>query len=153
MVIRVMKIFLYSSSVYSCPFLLISSASDRSIPCLSFILTIFAWNVPFVSLIFWRDLQSFPFYFFLLFLCIYHWGKLSYLSLLFFGTLHSNGNIFHFSPLPLASLLFSAISKAASDKNFALLYWFFLTMVFIPASSTVSWTSVYTSSGTLVYHI
>ena len=31
-----------------------------------------------------------------LFLCIDHWGKLSYLSLLFFGTLHSNGYIFPF---------------------------------------------------------
>ena len=37
---------------------------------------------------------SFPFYCFPLFLCIDRWGSLSYLSLLFFGTLHSNGNIF-----------------------------------------------------------
>ena len=36
------------------------------------------------------------FYCFLLFLCIDHWGRLSYLSLLFFGTLHSNGYIFPF---------------------------------------------------------
>ena len=39
----------------------------------------------------WRDLSSFPFYCFPLFLCIDRWGRLSYLSLLFFGTLHSNG--------------------------------------------------------------
>ena len=44
-------LFLYSSSVYSCHFL-ISSASVRSIPFLSFMKLIFAWNVPFVSLIF-----------------------------------------------------------------------------------------------------
>ena len=31
-----------------------------------------------------------------LFLCIDCWGRLSYLSWLFFGTLHSNGNIFPF---------------------------------------------------------
>ena len=42
--------FLYSSSVYSCHLFLISSASVRSIPFLSFIVPIFAWNVPLVSL-------------------------------------------------------------------------------------------------------
>ena len=41
-------------------------------------------------------LQSFPFCCFPLFLCIDHWGRLSYLSLLFFGTLHSNGYMFPF---------------------------------------------------------
>ena len=41
--------FLYSSSVYSCHLFLISSASVRSIPFLSFIEPIFAWNVPLVS--------------------------------------------------------------------------------------------------------
>ena len=44
--------FLYSSSVYSCHLFLISSASVRSIPFLSFIKLIFAWDVPLVSLIF-----------------------------------------------------------------------------------------------------
>ena len=43
--------FLYSS-VYSCHLFLISPASVRSIPFLSFIVPIFAWNVPLVSLIF-----------------------------------------------------------------------------------------------------
>ena len=43
--------FLYSSSVYSCYLFLISSASVRSIPFLSFIEPIFAWNIPLVSLI------------------------------------------------------------------------------------------------------
>jgi len=52
MVIWVMKIFWYSSSVYSCHLFLISSASVRSIPFLPFIEPIFAWNVPLVSLIF-----------------------------------------------------------------------------------------------------
>ena len=41
--------FLYSSSVYSCHLLLISSASVRSIPFLSFIEPILAWNIPLVS--------------------------------------------------------------------------------------------------------
>ena len=43
--------FLYSSSVYSYHPFLISSASVRSLPFLSFIEPIFAWNVPLVSLI------------------------------------------------------------------------------------------------------
>ena len=43
--------FLYSSSVYSCYLFLISSASVRSLPFLSFILQ---WIVPLVSLIFLR---------------------------------------------------------------------------------------------------
>ena len=95
--------FLYSSSVFSCHFLLICSASVRSIPFLSFIVPIFAWNVPLVSLIFLKRSLDFPI---LLFCSIFidHWGKLSYLSLLFFGTLHSNGCFFPFLLCP--SLLF-----------------------------------------------
>ena len=96
MVIWVIKIFLYSSSVYSCYLFLISSASVRSIPFLSFIEPIFAWNVPLVSLIFLKRSLVFPIQLFSSFLCIGHWGRLSYLSLLVFGTLHSNGYIFPF---------------------------------------------------------
>ena len=45
--------FLYSSSVYSCHlFLIIYYASVRPIAFLSFIVLIFAWNVPLISLIF-----------------------------------------------------------------------------------------------------
>ena len=95
--------FLYSSSVYSCHLFLISSASVRSIPFLSFIEDIFAWNIPLVSLIFLTSLV-FPILCFPLFLCTDHWGGLSYLSLLFFGTLHSDGYIFPF--LLCFSLLF-----------------------------------------------
>ena len=87
--------FLYSSSVYSCHHFLVSYASVRSLPFLSFIEPIFAWNVPLVSLIFFKISLVFPI---LLFSSIsLHWSlRLSYLSLLFFGTLHSNGNIFPF---------------------------------------------------------
>ena len=46
---------------------------------------------------FLEEISSFlPFYCFLLFLFIDHWGRLSYFSLLFFGTLHSNGYVFSF---------------------------------------------------------
>ena len=60
---------LCSSSVYSYHLFLISSASVRSIPFLS-IVPIFAWNGPLVSLIFLKRSLVFPFYCFLLFLCI-----------------------------------------------------------------------------------
>ena len=53
------------------------------------------------------------------------------------------------SPLLFTSLLFTAICKASSDSYFAFLHFFFLGMVLIAASSTVSGTSVHSSSGTL----
>ena len=73
--------FLYSSSVYSYHLFLISSASVRSIPFLSFIEPIFAWNVPLVSLIFLKRSLVFPI---LLFSSIFlHWSlKTAFLSLL-----------------------------------------------------------------------
>ena len=51
-----------------------------------------------------------------------------------------------FSPLLFTSLLFTAICKASSDNCFAFLHFFFLGMVFITASYTMSWTSVHGSS-------
>ena len=48
---RLWRCFLYSSSLFYYHLFLISSASFRSIPFLSFIEPIFAWNVPLVSLI------------------------------------------------------------------------------------------------------
>ena len=56
------RYFLYSS-VCSCHLFLISSASVRSLPFLSFIEPIFAWNIPLVSLI-CRLFLLFPTYFF-----------------------------------------------------------------------------------------
>ena len=73
--------FLYSSSVYSCYLFLISSASVKFIPFLSFIVSIFAWNIPFVSLIFLKRSLVFPI---LLFSSIsLHWSlRKAFLSLL-----------------------------------------------------------------------
>jgi len=48
-----------------------------------------------------------------------------------------------FSSLPFASLLFSTICKASSDYHFAFLHFFFLGMVLITASYTMSRTSVH----------
>ena len=52
-------------SIYSCHLFLISSA--RSIPFLSYIVPIFAWNVPLVSLIFSKRFLVFPILFFSLY--------------------------------------------------------------------------------------
>ena len=73
--------FLYSFSVHSCHLFLISSASVRSLPFLSFIQPIFAWNIPFVSLIFLKRSLVFPI---LLFSSIsLHWSlRKAFLSLL-----------------------------------------------------------------------
>ena len=139
--------FLCSSPVYSWHFL-ISSASVRFIPFLSFIVPIFAWNIPLVFLIFLKRSLVFTI---LLFSSIsLHWSlrKAFLSSLLFFGILHSNGYL-SFSPLPLVSLLFSAICKASSDNHFAFFHFFFLGMVSITASCLRSWTSVHSSSDTL----
>ena len=73
-----LRSFFYSS-VYSCHLFLLF---------MSFIVPIFAWNIPLISLNYLKPSLSFPFYF-PLFLCIVHWGSLSFLSLLFFGALHS----------------------------------------------------------------
>ena len=54
----------------------------------------------------------------------------------------------YFSPLPFASL-FSGICKASSDSHFAFLHFFFLGMVLITTSCTMSRTSFHSSSGTL----
>ena len=88
--------FLYSTSVYSCYLFLISSASVRSLHFLSFIEPVFAWNVPLESLIFLKRPHLSHSVVFLLFVCIDHLGRLSCVSLLFFGSLHSDGYIFPF---------------------------------------------------------
>ena len=140
--------FLCSSSVYYCQ-VLISSASVRFIPFLSFIVPIFAWNVPLVSLIFLKKSLVFPI---LLFSSIsLHWllrkGFLSLLAILWNSAF--KWVYLSFFHLPLASLLFSAICKTYSDNHFASWHFFFLRMVLITACCTMFQTSVHSSSGTL----
>ena len=149
MVICVIKIFFFNSSVYFFHLFLMSSASLRSIPLLCFIVPIFAWDVPLVSLIFLKRSLVFPI---LLFSFIsLRWSlRKAFFSL--FAILWNSGFrwvYLSFSPLPLASLLFWAICKASSDNHFAFLHSFFLGMVLINSACTVSWTSVHSSSGTL----
>ena len=52
--------FLYSSSVYSYHLFLVSYASVRFLPFLSFIQPIFAWNIPLISLILLKRSLVFP---------------------------------------------------------------------------------------------
>ena len=141
--------FLYSFSMYCCHLFLISSASVRSIPFLSFIVPIFAWNVPLLSLIFLKRSLVFPI---LLFFSISLHGSLMKSFLFLLAILWNSAFkwvYLSFPPLPFVSLLFTAICKASSDNHFAFLHFFFLGMVLIPASCTMSWTSVHSSSGTL----
>ena len=56
--------FWHSSAVYSCHLFFILYTSVQSIPFLSFIEPIFAWNVPLVSLIFLKRSLVFPILFF-----------------------------------------------------------------------------------------
>ena len=73
--------FMYSSSVYSYHLFLISSASVRSLPFLSFIEPIFAWNIPLVSLIFLK--RSIVFLILLFFSISLRWSlRKTFLSLL-----------------------------------------------------------------------
>jgi len=102
---RSLRYFLYSSSVYSCCYFLILSASDRPLSFLSFIVPIFAWNVPFVSLIFLKRSLVFPI---LLFSSI---SLHCSLKKAFFSLLAIPWNsafrwlYLSFSPLPFASFL------------------------------------------------
>ena len=129
-------LFLYSS-VYSCHLFLISSASVSSIPFLSFIEPIFAWNVLLVSLIFLKRSLVFPI---LLFSSIsLHWSlRKAFLSLLAILWNSAFKWIYlSFSPLLFTSLLFTAICKASSDSHFAFLHFFSLGMVLLPVSCTM----------------
>ena len=71
----------------------------------------------FLEEISWRE--SFQFYCFPLFLCIVHLRRLSYLSSLFFGTLHSVGYIFLFL-LCLLIIFFSQLIARPLQATFVL---------------------------------
>ena len=127
--------------MYSCHLFLIPSSFFRPILFLSFIVPIFASNIPLVSIVF--SILLFLSFFaliteegFLISPCILWNSAFKWVCL-------------SFSPLPFTSLLFSAICKAFSDNHFVFLHFFFLGMILITASCTVLQTSVHSSSGTL----
>ena len=141
--------FLNSSTPYSYHLFLVSSVSLRSIQVLSFIEPIFAWNGPSILLIFLRG--SLVFVNILFSSISLHWSlRKAFLSLL--------ANLWNtafrcwylsFSPLLFAPLLFTAIFKASPDNYFAVLHFFFMRIVLIPVSYTMSPTSVHSSSYSL----
>ena len=148
-----MKIFFVQFFCVSCHLFLISSASVRSIPFLSFILPIFAWNVPLVSLVFLKRSLVFPI---LLFSSIsFHWSmRKAFLSL--HAVLQNSAFkwvYLSFSPFPFTSLLFTAICKVSSDNHFDFLHFFFLGDDLDHYLITMSWTSIYSSPGPLYLSI
>ena len=108
--------------MYSCHLFLIFSASVRSIPFLSFMVPIFAWNVPLVYFIFLKRSLVFPIL--LVSSVSLYWSlRKAFLSLLAILWNSAFRWVYlSFYPLPLASLLFSALCKASSDNLFAFLF-------------------------------
>ena len=130
-------------------FIFLGSAPVRSIQFLSFIEHIFAWNVPLVSLIFLKRSLVLPI---LLFSSIsLHWSlRKAFLSVpAILWNSAFKWVYLSFSSLLFASLLFTAICKASSDSHFAFLHFFFMGMILIPVSCSMSQTSVHSSSGSL----
>ena len=82
---------------------------------------------------FLEEIFCLSFYCFPLFLCTDHWGRLSYLFLLFFGILHSVGYIFPFLLcllLLLFSQLFLSYPQTTTSKERILLFLSFFFFFF-----------------------
>ena len=147
-IIRIMKIFFVQLFCVFLPpllYLLLLLSPYHFCPLLSPSLhEMFPWNL----LIFLKRSLVFPI---LLFSSIsLHWSlRKAFLSLLAIWNSAFKWVCLSFSPLPFASVLFSAICKASSDSHFACLHFFFLEMVLIAASYTMWWISTHSSSGTL----
>ena len=137
--------------MYSCHLFLVFSASARFIPFLSFIEPILSWNVRLVSLIFLKRSLVFPIPLFLYFFALITEEGFLISPCYSLVLCIQMGITFLFS-LSFTSL-FSAMCKAFSDNRFAVLQVFFLRMVLLLVSCTMSWTSVHSSSGTLSYQI
>ena len=140
---------LYSSSIYSYHLFLISSASVRSMPFLSFIVPILGWNVPFVLLIFLKRPLIFSI---LLFpsTSLHWWLRKAFLSLLaVLWNSTFNGYIFSFF-LCFLLLFFSQLFVRPSQTTIIpFCFFFFLRMVLITVTCTMSRTSVHSTLGTL----
>ena len=142
-VIRSLRPFLHSSSVYSCHLFFISSTSVRSIPFLSFTQPIFAWNIPLASVILLMGSLVFPI---LLFssITLHCSRKKAFLSLLALPWNYALTWIcLSLSLLPFTSLLFSAICKVSWDNYFTFLHIFFFVMILVTTSCTMFRTSVH----------
>jgi len=127
----------------------ISSASIRSLPFLSSIVTIFGWNIPLIFLVFLKrslvlPFQLLSFYFFAFFI---EEGLL--VSLCYSLNSTFSWVYLFFSSLLFTSLLSSDICKVSSGNHLAFLPFFFFGMVLLTASYTILQTSVHSSPGTL----
>ena len=139
--------FLYSSSVYSHHLCLISSTSVMSILfiycahlCMKFSLDIsnFLEEISSLSHSMFSSIY------------LHHSFKKAFLSLLaILWTSAFRWVNLSLSPLPFASLLFSAICKASSDNHFVFLHLFFFGVALVTTPCTMLQTSVHSSSGTL----
>ena len=115
---RSLRPFLYSSSVYSYHLFLISSAFVTSLPFLSFIMPIFAWNVPLVSLIFLKRLLAFPIllFYFISLHCSLEKAFLSLLAILWNST-------FRWVYLSISPLPFTSPTEMTSKTQSQLMKW------------------------------
>ena len=144
---RSLRPFLCNSSIYSCYFFLISSASVRSLLFLFFIMSVLALNAPLISC-FLDEVSHLPNSFvFLYFLLHSSFHKTSYLSLLFSGTLHSIGYIFPF--LPCLLLFFFPQLFVKPPQATTLPSWVFLWNGF--GHCLLLRTSIHSSSGILSF--
>ena len=142
--------FLYSSSVYSCYLFLISSISVRSILSISVLYSAHLCMKCSLGISnFFEEISNLSHSVFSS--ISLHWSlRKAFLSLLAILWNSAFRWVYlSFSPLLLASLLSTAICKASSNSHSAFWHFFFLGMVMLPVSCTMSWTSVYSSSGTL----
>ena len=122
--------------------------SVRSLPLLSFIMPILAWNVPLISPIFLKISLVFPVLLFssISLHCSFNKAFLSLLAILWNSTF--SWVYLSLSPLPFASLLSSGICKGYSDNHFSFLHFFFFEIVLVTAFYTMLWISVHSSSCT-----
>ena len=126
--------FLYSSSVYSCHLFLISSASVNSLPFLELYCAHLCMKCSLGISNFLEEMSSL---------------SISVVFLFFFALIAEEGFLISpcylwnsafrclylsFSPLPFASLFFTAICKASTGSHFAFLHFFFLGMITVPYS-------------------
>ena len=147
---RSLRPFLYGS-VYSCH-LLISSASVRSLPFVIYGGHLFM-KCSFGISKFLEENRVFPIQLFssVSWHCSLKKAFLSLLAILWNSVF--NWIYLSLSSFPFASLPFLAIFKASSDNHFAFLHFFLFQMVLVTTSHTRLWTSIRSSSGTLVYQI
>ena len=119
---------MYSCQSFLSSLLLLGPYCFCSLSC-PFLHEMFPWYLQFYE----RNVWSFPSYCFALLLCIVHWS-VTYLALLFSGTLHSVGYIFPFS-LALCFSSFLCCVKPPQATSF--FHFFFFVMVLVTVACTI----------------